>query len=91
MKYAKGDLVAVEWEDHFSFRNQGWTKFSDLKPDVDPEICYSAGVVIIDGKKTLSLAQNWHPTDKVETNVADIMTIMKPCIRKVTILKKKVI
>lgn len=90
MKYTQGDLVTVEWEDHFSFRNQGWTKYADLKQDVNPEVCFSVGVVIINGKSTLSLAQNWHPMDK-ETNVADFMTILKPCIRKVTILKKKVI
>lgn len=90
MKYSNGDLVIVEWEDHFSFRNQGWCKYSDLKPDIAPEICHSVGVVVINGKSTLSLAQNWHPMDK-ETNVADFMTIIKTCIRKVTVLKKKVI
>lgn len=84
----KGDLILVEWFDHFSSRNGGWRAYGEFNGKTLPAICHSVGVVVDSNKHVIILAQNWHPE---ENNVADFMVVIRSCIKKITNLKKKVL
>jgi hypothetical protein len=86
----RGHVVRIDWEDHYSVNN-GWQYYSEVNTEPFNEIiCSSVGLVIGDQKSKLVLAQTWHPAGKDDHKIADFMVILKGCIRKVTILQKKV-
>lgn len=89
MKLRVGDVVFIEWEDHYS-RNNGWCH-ADRLSKLDRYMCRSVGVITQIDKKLVSLAQNWHhPKDKsYATMVADFMVIMRNSIQDIKLIKKK--
>ena len=85
-----GDLVQIDWHDHYS-HNSGWKSFAEVKGlKTTTVICSSVGVVIGLDKEQVTLAQNWHPDDK-DYRVADFMIVIKRCIKKIHVLRKKVL
>lgn len=89
MKLNVGDLVRIDWYDHYS-TNIGWKQLSTFTGKVSREVCSSAGLVVGVDKEQVVLAQNWHPNSH-DCNIADFMIIMRGCIKKITLLQKKVI
>lgn len=90
MKYKTGDVVLVEWQDHFS-RNCGWKSLSEVSNYAKDEyFCYSTGVIVSLNKKQLVIAQNYHPAQKGwEPQAADFMVILVKCIKSIKLIKKK--
>jgi hypothetical protein len=89
MKINIGDVVRINWQDHYSHANS-WQDFSKVKDSTLSEIiCSSVGLVIAQDKTQVVLAQNWHPSDNNDTRVADFMVIIKGCIKSVRVLLKK--
>lgn len=91
MKLRLGDVVLIEWEDHYS-KNNGWVSVHK-KEKLDRYYVKSVGVITKLNKRQVQLAQQWHvPSDTAyATYVADFMTILRNNIIKVNVIKKKAI
>jgi hypothetical protein len=88
-KVNRGDLVRVDWDDHFS-SNMGWKSFESFtNSSVVAPVCSSLGIVVGNDDKFLTVSQNWHLRDDGGANVADFMCILKNNINKITVIKKK--
>lgn len=89
MKLRLGDVVLIEWEDHYS-RNNGWVSVHK-KEKLEHYWVKSVGVITRLNKRQVQLAQQWHiPADKTySTYVADFMIILRNNIRKVKLIKRK--
>lgn len=88
MKVNIGDVVRIDWQDHYS-NSSGWRSLAEAKDKMlAPIIPSSVGVVVDQDKNSICIAQNWHPTDEGSHRVADFMTIIKGCIKKITIFSK---
>lgn len=88
MRLKLGDVVLIEWEDHYS-KNNGWVHLNET-PKFNRYHCKSVGVVVYLTRNQVALAQNWHDTkEKIAPMVADFMVIMRKSISKVTRIKKQ--
>jgi len=81
MKYKLGDLLKVEWEDHWG--RSGWTALSELS--LEPITINSIGYVIKEDDNILILSSC---VDE-NKNYSTIQTIIKKCITKLTKVKER--
>jgi hypothetical protein len=89
VKVNRGDLVRLDWDDHFS-ANYGWKSFKEWAGfEIKTPVCSSVGVVVGIDKKFITIAQNWHGMPDGDHRVADYMSVLKNNINKTTVLKKK--
>jgi hypothetical protein len=89
MNINTGYIVRIDWQDHFS-NADGWKLWSEIKNiELHKIVCTSVGVVIAQDDDQVVIAQNWHPAESGDTKVADFMVIIKGCIKKITVLKRK--
>lgn len=89
MKINTGDVVRIEWQDHYSNSNN-WQLLSEIKnAPLSKIVATSVGLVVSQDKEQVVLAQNWHPVDTNDVRVADFMVIIKNCIKSIKVLTKK--
>ena len=76
------DLEVIEWEDHCG-GDKGWTSIEEIQKEYDDiaTIVHSAGWVIREGERTLTLVHNFapHGSNNDAQGVME-MTILKSCI-----------
>lgn len=87
MKFNKGDIVWIKWEDHYHCYVSGWqTKKNRKELEVHkPLFCETVGFVVLDNKHRVGLV----PTLSDNHSNGGIAVKMKRCIVKYKVLKKK--
>lgn len=89
MKITTGDVVRIDWQDHYSNANN-WQLLSEIKSaKLSKIVASSVGLVVSQDAEQVVLAQNWHPADNNDVRVADFMVIIKKCIKSIKVLTKK--
>lgn len=77
MKFKKGDYGWVQWEDSVGVEG-GWSRLDEaMEGRRSSTRCYSAGIILADDKKGISIATSVHLR-----NVNGVMHIPRSAIRK---------